>query len=354
MRKLSAEQSILLDAVRGLSALAVLVGHGLTMLPSPPAIGTILPIQSYGVVLFFALSGFLIAYHCMRRTEMTFIEYMIDRFARIFTAFVPAIVLVALLDPLFRAVGDANSVQTFVANLLMLQHTPFDRIFDWAPTFEPFGSGRQFWTIAVEWWLYALFGIFFYAVKASWGQRAVMAMLAPVAVESVAQVWIYSALAAVAFCLIVDTSRVRGLALPMTLFFFVALGYRLWVIWPPTETVNVYDPSFMMLSIGALLSLVFLAADSRVFGRALSATKPLWSWLAWISYSLYLTHQTLQYLWQAYIGVGGYRSFAAMCAASIVVAVAFTWAFDRHHKEVAGWLKTRRLPSLSPSPRSPS
>ena len=181
MRKLTPEQSVLLDAVRGLSAVAVLIGHALTMLPEPPAIGTTFPIQSYGVVLFFALSGFLIAYHCMQRSSVSFPDYMIDRFARIFTAFLPAIILVALVDPLFRRIGDANSVGTFLANIFMVHHTPFNRILDGLPRFNAFGSGRQFWTIAVEWWLYTLFGVFFYMRQARWSHRAMMLALAPVA-----------------------------------------------------------------------------------------------------------------------------------------------------------------------------
>lgn len=160
----------------GLSALVVLVGHVLTGLPWDPVIGTQYQVQTYAVAVFFILSGFLIGYYATLRAEVySFLEYMIDRACRIFVAFIPALIFVAVVDLTITAHfhqfrPGVHSPATFVANLFMLQHTPFNRYFDWLPTFQPFGTGRPFWTIAVEWWLYALFGIVFFAgrMRGSW------------------------------------------------------------------------------------------------------------------------------------------------------------------------------------------
>lgn len=346
MRKLTAEQSIFIDAVRGLSAVAVLVGHGLTMLPNPPEIGTRYPIQSYGVILFFVLSGFLIAYNCMSRDGYTFSEYFIDRFSRIFTAFIPAIILVALVDPLYKTMGEENSIRTFLANIFMLHHTPFDRFADWLPRFEPYGSARQFWTIAVEWWLYIFFGSLFFVGVANQKNRLFMLALAPVAIlvvvffttrESVGLTWFAGAAAAMAFCL-ADKANLRRFALPATVFFCMTLVMRFYFLNPGTP-FNFYDVNFMMLTVGCFFSFMILVAEIRPVAWLVSVTKSFWVWLSSISYALYLTHQTLHYLWHTKIGVTGWWSLFVLCFVSILLAWVFTLAFDRHHKKVGNYLK---------------
>lgn len=348
-----------IHCIRGMSALAVMFGHGVGLLPNPPLIGTHYPIQSYGVVLFFVMSGFLIAYNCMTRAGYSFGEYMIDRFSRIYVAFVPAILLVALVDPLYKTVGNANSPETFVANIFMLHNTPFNRILDGLPRFEPYGSGRQFWTVALEWWLYSLFGILFFARASSLRERTAMALLLLPALtivayftakESIAVVWIIAAAGAVAFCSVSSIGQARGLALAAPLFFAFMLVCRFIVI-DVGPKLNAYDLDFMVVTAGLFLSVLFLTAESTMLSRLFVWSSPLWLWLSGISYSLYLTHQTLHYWWRAKIGVSGWPSMLAIFAASIVLAWVFTWAFDQHYRAVAKTLKrllNRRRAATAP------
>jgi len=74
--------------------------------------------------------------------------------------------LVALVDALSLAFNSSEyryasafTVQTFLTNVLMLQNFPILRYFSECCT--SFGSGRPFWTLAVEWWIYMAFGYFF-------------------------------------------------------------------------------------------------------------------------------------------------------------------------------------------------
>lgn len=346
MRRLSIGQSALLDFMRGVSALMVLIGHGITMLPYPPPIGTRYAIQSYGVVIFFILSGFLIAHNCMAREGYTFGSYLIDRFARIFTAFVPALVLVALLDPLFLNMTSSSSPQTFVANLLMLHQTPFGRMIPGLPQWEPFGSARQFWTIPIEWWLYVLFGIVFFAKRSIAMERLIMAALfIPAALvviyftagESVGLTWLVAAFAGMALTAM-PSDRLRGLAGTAAFAFAVALAYRFTIL-DAASTFDFFEPVWMLLTTGLVVSLLLLARESNAFERVLVATKPIWTWLAGISYSLYLTHQSLHYLWRSFLPTSRWRWILLMWVCSIAFAWLFTLLFDRHHKQVAKWLK---------------
>jgi peptidoglycan/LPS O-acetylase OafA/YrhL len=357
MNRLTPAQSILLDALRGLSALAVLLGHSLSSLPKPPAIGTTYPIQSYGVIVFFALSGFLIAYSCLVKDNYSFTEYMIDRFARIYTCFLPALLVVAAVDVLvldhFRSFGATISGNTFFANLFMLQRTHFDRMIDGFPYFHVFGSARQFWTIPVEWWLYVLFGIIFFARRSSPAERIAIAMLLiPAAFvvfyfcthETIGLVWVFCAIGAVAFCHIIPSAKITGLSLIAVIFFVIALTMRLQLV---NAEVS-FDLTFMMLIVGLFLSLLALAAENPAFVASLNWSRHLWAWLSSISYSLYLTHLTLRYAYSDFFGIANWRDIVLLCLMSVALGWLFTYLFDRHHKLVARWLKSRCMHSPTP------
>lgn len=64
INKLSPAQSTLLDFVRGAAAIIVLSGHVFSRAQGDMSFGKTMPWQSFGVVIFFWMSGFLIAYHC--------------------------------------------------------------------------------------------------------------------------------------------------------------------------------------------------------------------------------------------------------------------------------------------------
>ena len=352
MNRLNAAQSTLLDALRGLSALMVMMGHALVLLPNPPAISTDYPIHSYGVIVFFALSGFLIVYSCLTRDAHSFNDYMIDRFARIYTCFGPALLCVALIDVLvldrFRLFGDRISLTTFVANLVMLHRTQFDRLLAGLPFIPSFGSAQQFWTIAVEWWLYVLFGITFFIRRSSQAERLAMALLVvPASVvvlyfcthETIGLVWVFCGFGAVAFCNFLPSRRLAGLSLFAAVFFAVALAMRLQVV---NAKVS-FDLTFMVLIIGLFFSLLALVREGYAFAAVLNWSRPLWAWLSSISYSLYLTHLTLMFVYADLFGIRGLRDVLVLCLASVAVGALFTFLFDRHHRAVAKRLKSLQV-----------
>src|SRR5690242_15486371 len=108
MRKFSLDRgspdtSVALDALRPLAAQMVLVGHGLVFFSvgnwlKPPASPYI---QNVGVLLFFVMSGFWITATLITnaaRPEYSFLDYFIDRFARIYSALIPALLLIIVVD----------------------------------------------------------------------------------------------------------------------------------------------------------------------------------------------------------------------------------------------------------------
>ena len=121
------------DATRATAALMVLVGHALGIFNARHPVWP----QEFGVVMFFLLSGYLISQTLHKRLEQpqsTFLEYAVDRWARIYSGFLPAILFVVVLDYLtlryFGHIAKAEVVtrlnsETFFANLFMLQAPGF-------------------------------------------------------------------------------------------------------------------------------------------------------------------------------------------------------------------------------------
>jgi len=175
--KLTRSSSVLLDLIRGVSAQFVVIGH-LFSFYNIFSLGqheNRFLIQNFGVVIFFILSGFLIAYSVDSKAEKevyTFRHFFIDRFSRIFIAYVPALFIIALIDLLAykisgnTAYADAQNVPTFIGNVFMLQNFPIQnilrKIFNYKTYITSFGSARPLWTVAVEWWIYLFFGFVYF------------------------------------------------------------------------------------------------------------------------------------------------------------------------------------------------
>ena len=179
----SKHQLFYFDAVRGLTAQMVVVGHSLNLfLPAvfmvQRANGTyrttpgIFYMQSLGVLLFFVLSGFLVSRSALTKMTSpgyTFGEFFLERFARIFVPFVPAVLLVAVADRLVLH-GRSNpfttvplDIWTTVTNLTMLYNNPVMRTVAEVTGLPlktgPIGTADPFWSVVIEFWIYITFGL---------------------------------------------------------------------------------------------------------------------------------------------------------------------------------------------------
>ncbi len=170
-----------INALRSLAAVAVVVGHIRTLyfqdyavVPHTLAVqvgyaGTLLGHSA--VMVFFVLSGFWVGGAVLAKTrdgQFRVAGYVRDRIVRLWLVLLPALALTAVLDraggwwfptstiyrgdPGFHNVvpvspGGTMSVATALGNAVFLQHT-------WVP---PFGTDTPLWSLAYEFWYYALF-----------------------------------------------------------------------------------------------------------------------------------------------------------------------------------------------------
>lgn len=398
--KITPAQSTYLDFARAAAAMTVLFGHGATMFLD----GSLLQkanFQVVGVLVFFLLSGFLISYSVFRKhsdSDYTFTDYFIDRFCRIYCAFIPALIFVWLVDiqtislPLMASaerlaqldwipsIPENLNVTTWLGNLLMMQDFPVFQVLrvagvpDNALFIDTYGSGSPFWTISIEWWLYMLFGtmaIIYFKNRTPFKlyHLPVIGFISIVPAyfaiggtsDCLSILWILGAITSFLFI------RSSGW-LQNSQFYFtkrtwilsMLAVFALSVVFMMGRMVSVKldkgyfqlgELQFSLFLTIALFSLFFLLGAINHVPRLLQKTV---AFFADYSFSLYLTHFTIMtYLYVRFPGNDANTSFFWLTIlASNIVAIAFWWLFERHHRKAASYLKNlvkaRRQRKITP------
>lgn len=183
------QRLLMLDLVRGLSALAVLLGHlRLALFPGfdlliDPDIATKLAYLMTGfgnqaVVIFFVLSGYLVGGNVLRtRHRYDVAVYGIARISRLWVVLIPALLLTLALDMVIanwvphvlKPEHMHHSGLDFVGNLFFLQTV-------WVPVW---GSNGPLWSLACEAWYYVAFPLWVWGVLGSsnWSLRVFFLVL---------------------------------------------------------------------------------------------------------------------------------------------------------------------------------
>jgi peptidoglycan/LPS O-acetylase OafA/YrhL len=171
----TAALSLYLDLVRFVAATAVLLSHfAYTRISG----GEYLILRRFGadaVIVFFVLSGYVIAYVSAER-ERTLSEYAINRCARLYSVVFPGLIATVILDQMGRVLDpalydgwwykDSEALWRFLASLLFVNEL-------WFASIRPFSNG-PYWSLGYEFWYYALYGACFYYGGRT---RAVLAVL---------------------------------------------------------------------------------------------------------------------------------------------------------------------------------
>jgi peptidoglycan/LPS O-acetylase OafA/YrhL len=152
--------SLYLDIVRLFAALLVLFYHA-NWIYRPGFLLTSLGHE--GVVIFFVLSGFVIAYVADTRTQ-DFKGFMVARAARIFSVAIPAIAITSVLDlsgfwlepdvyPVDYRAWDLPLVRVITSALFLNEI--------WTLGIQLF-TNVPYWSLNYEVWYYVLFGVLFF------------------------------------------------------------------------------------------------------------------------------------------------------------------------------------------------
>lgn len=293
-----------LDSLRGVAALAVVVHHAAMMLytiPFPTWINAT-PLRvifdgNDSVLIFFALSGFVLFLTVQKAEPFGYVPYLVRRFMRLYVPFAAAILGSALLYVLVRPEAIPGATRWLAHS--SWQAPPSPSLVGWHLALTDDGNlqglDNVMWSLVQEARFSLVFPVLAWCVARNWLVSAVVAAFVSVAAHLVilhhAAGWRYdpaetlqylflfvggAALAlnaaTVRACL-ERASRPTRIALWVASFLLVAF---------PVKSV------FGIVAYVAAISLVALCFADRDAKGALS--HPALTWLGRVSYSLYLVH----------------------------------------------------------------
>lgn len=326
-----------LDGLRGLAALAVVLFHYLDRGPGLyDEIGRRFPwavLGSYGVDLFFVISGFVIALTMQRATPTTF---AISRAIRLYPVYWLCVAITFGVVAVFGLPGREVSPRDALLNLTMFQQ------YLGVPQVD-----GAYWTLSAELAFYAV--CFVLLLTGAVRSRRALDVLLPVWLAVSAGTL---ALESVPHPLLVD---VLSLAVAWSPLFIAGMvlhgawqGDRRWnrlVLLPlavATMTLHGLDQG---LAAAVVIALVALA----VWGPArILASAPL-RWLGAISFALYLLHQNIGYVALRWLSpvLGQWGATLLVLVGVLALASLVTYAFD---EPVRRALRRRLLPARSAEP----
>lgn len=146
------------DALRLIGALAVVVGHAYHLTGRPEHVPFVLgyPIQTLGVVIFFAISGYLITASWQRKSSL--VPYFLARGLRIFPGLILVVLVsVLVIGPLVTTsqVDDyarSSTTWSYLSNLRLEPFYALPRVFTDVP--YPGVVNGSLWTLPAEFFCY--------------------------------------------------------------------------------------------------------------------------------------------------------------------------------------------------------
>ena len=357
--------SAYLDALRAIGANLVIAGHVSALYFGTPRdwLGPL------GVTIFFLLSGFLIMQsmlNWLHRPEPRLPGFLADRVARIMTPYVPALVIIAVVEAVLvtgnHGLGGHNTgFVMFLGNLLLLQdHSLFQFLemgrINFDGRIRAYNTAEPFWTVAVEMWIYVAVGLFFFCLIAreKIDRRYAAGLLAvsvPVIIwnaaagggKSLTLIWLLGAMAGFLFHLWRGNAfaNLRSIGAVIAAVGLVALLGR-------AGKVGFQPYDFQTATLMAMIMFGALALLISIKRAPASLKRPA-VFLASYSYSLYLVHNTVLIAALQNIRIENMWTKVALAALlAHVCAYAHYLAFERHYRDVARWLRPRFAQALAP------
>lgn len=328
------------------------------------------------VIIFFVLSGYLVGgLGIAKYAEGMFntAAYGVDRFSRLYVAFLPALVLTAILDLIgihyFGSAGLYDGTQAMFAE--KLAEAPFAEAFNGTNflgnlvmlqtfRFETFGSNSPLWTISAEFWFYIAFGVAvacLLAVKSAAGRVMAIGLSGAVLVLLLTPNFLYYfGLWVIGLSVSVTPSNKFRWPLIFTVIFFALLA--LTRINGDLLAGMEFGQTIRDYSVATGFAFVLHAMrDSRsaLLARAAKANK----WLADFSFSLYLIHFPIMILaLSALYATGGFPGIRtgysptdltglSIYFGMIALIIALSWAFAQVTEQQT-WRVRRFLKSKLP------
>lgn len=339
------------------------------------------------VLLFFVLSGLLICYSALNKLgnpEYRFSNFFVDRFSRIYSGLVPAMLIAAIIAAVIYVTNysyfvylcsmqSTPSLLTFGMTLGMLERfpvaffnsllSPFGLSFP-LPSVTPFGFNGILWTLVVEWWIYMAFGWFIFGSLELIGKRkrgiiykimsfVVAAMLSILLVgflqefSSFIIVWFVGALMMLAISIEAVQSKLSShlAARVLSVLFVLALASAVFGAYTTFAwTIQYYDV-FLGLLLSACVFVGVLLLNGNGIGRVSKwiLHKRAVNWVtvgASFSYTLFLAHYPIIiFLNGLNLPVDRFWMMLPILLITNLTAVSIAYFTEKRHKDLAKAIK---------------
>jgi len=341
------------------------------------------------VLLFFALSGLLICYSALNKLgnpAYGFRNFFVDRFSRIYSGLLPAMLIGAIIAAAIygtnysyfvylSSMQSPPSLLTFGMTLGMLERFPvtfFDSLLSPfglsfpLPNVTPFGFNGILWTLAVEWWIYMVFGWFVmgaltlirgakrnnvHKVLFVFVAAALSLMLAGLLQEfsSVIIVWFVSALMMLAISSETVKSRLSGslAAKVLAALFVLALASAIFSAYIAFAWTSQYYDVFMGLQLSAfvVVGISFLNRKEIGDSSVWLSNKRVVNWTtigAGFSFTLFLTHYPIIiFLNGLNLPIDRLWMFLPILLITNLTALSIAHFTEKRHKALASTIKKR-------------
>ena len=347
-----------LDLLRGVSALLVCANHlrAAIFIDHSALDKSSLPVNlfyfltglgSQSVIVFFVLSGFFVGGSVIKHwPTFNYADYLLARLVRLWTALVPAILFTLFLDHITNQIDPeifsgldfsiinsgpddhySISLTTLLQNLFFLQTVS-------APVF---GSNSPLWSLSNEFWYYNCFPLLFFLFKCKTNNFKRITSITAISLLGFTMpdkapglaVWL---IGAGVYCFPLSDRMARP--------WVIAASLTLFLITLTLSKAHFLPDSLEMIAIGFTAGLLIISL--RVF-----PPMPMWlakptSWLASISYTLYLIHFPLVILVyaarfrgnQALPDAEHCTIFFALIAGLLLIAHCFWLLFEKHTENI--------------------
>lgn len=283
---------LLLELLRFFSALLVLIDH----LCSSDLFGSVLHFIKpgfghVGVVVFFVLSGFIIAWR-HRVCKETPSEFIANRISRLYSVLIPTLIITILLDitgqqfssAQYSVAVDNRPLERFGIHFFMLQEY-------WSLSVRYF-SNAPLWTLSFEAIYYLCYWLIFYAKRPF--IAAIAMLIAGPKIILLSPLWILGVILLFKWDLACSCWRKYRLQLLITMVISLAVCYA--TRSPVNTLLGIYlggaSLFFSDYFLGATIAIVFMMVGSsnvRVGGKMTGLLR----FLAGFSFELYALHMPI-------------------------------------------------------------
>jgi len=301
-------------------------------------------VSNEAVIIFFVLSGFLVGganVNKMQEGKFNYIEYSIDRLARIYVPLIPALVFSGAV---YYSLGNKINIPDFFGNVFQLQGVFVD----------VFSANGPLWSLSYECWFYLALPVFYCIVNGS----------------KFSLVWFLVLVAFFAVFVKLDSTYLFCWLIGLVAFFnapkkfqWSKLFFSLLIVLtgllciqfgtPSTSTLNTFVISHIP-SLG--VSRLIFSVGCAFFLRIIVVAEPKSSWvirfehcgrfLAKFSFTLYLTHYPLLSLLAPYFKITGgvidvfsYVKFFFVVLVCCVFSYVFYLFFERNTQRMKNYIR---------------